>query len=222
MCNIDDPPASAVVAEQRNYKQQSLNDPDGVQFMDHLWQMIEDIDQPLTVVLRTDQDVFDDVPVKVFWQFISPHGIFHSTLSRLIFDLPDEVCRRIQSRHAQEVRTRYFGDTTPVTLLEVFRPDKQRDVVRTAYFSGYADEPTIIQDDWSVLKEAIRLTAQDLGGYIGGQSVTIADSWSLVVSLARVNGNHLELLITPQLVSRINQHWNKELGSLLGVSNKHL
>lgn len=67
MCSIDDPPASTVVAEQINYKQQSLANPDGVQFMDHLWEMIESIDQPLTVVLRTDQDVFDDIPIKAFW-----------------------------------------------------------------------------------------------------------------------------------------------------------
>lgn len=221
MCNADDPPASAVVAEQMNYKQQSLDDPDGVQFMDHLWQMIEDIDHPLTVVLRTDEDVFDDVSVRAFWQFISPSSTFHRTVSRLIFDLPDEVCRRIQSSHAQEVRTRFFGDATPVSLPKVFRPAEQRDDVRKAYFAGYGDKPTIIQDDWPALKEAIHLTAQDRGGQLGGQSITISDNFNSPVSPARVNGNHLELLITPQLVSRINRNWGREFGKLIGVNDKH-
>jgi hypothetical protein len=189
--------------------------------MDHLWQMIEDVDWSLTVVLRTDQEVFDDVPVKVFWLHRLPQGIFHHTTSQLMFDLPDEVCRRIQSRHAQEVRTRFFGDATPVSLSEVFRPERQRDGVRKADFVGYADEPTIIQDDWPALKEAVRLTAQDSGGYSSGQSVDIHDGWSSTVSLARVNGNYLELLITPQLVSRINRNWGREFGKLVGVNDKY-
>ena len=217
MCNIDDPPASAVVAEQMNYKQQSLADPDGVQFMDHLWEMIENIDQPLTVVLRTDQDVFDDVPIKAFWQFRPVDENYRHEISRLVFDLPDEICRRIQSQHAQQVRTRYFGDDTPVDLPEVFRPAGERDEVRMPRFYGYEEIPTIIQDDWSALKEAIRRTAQDWGGFIGGQSITLYND---VTSTGRLNDNRLELLITPQLVSLINRHWNKELGSLLGLNNK--
>lgn len=138
-----------------------------------------------------------------------------------MFDLPDEVYRRIQSRHAQEVRTRYFGDTTPVTLPEVFRPDEKRDEVRKTYFPGYGDEPTIIEDDWPTLKNAIYHTALHKVGYLGGQSVTLADGRSSIMSLARINGNHLELLITPHLVSRINRNWGREFGKLIGVNDKN-
>lgn len=218
MCNIDDPPASAVVAEALSDKQQSLANPDGVQFMDHLWQLIEDIDQPLTVVLRTESDIFDDVPVKAFWLHIPAAEDRRYTVSRLAFDLPDEVCRRIQSKHAQQVRARFFGDTGPVDLPEVFRSPHKRDGVRQPQFH-YRKPPVVLQDDWPALKEAIRLSAQDSAMQLGGQRVSLNDG-SESVAPARVNDSRLEVLIDYHLVSSINWQWNGELGNLLGVKNR--
>lgn len=220
MCDIDDPPAHVVVAEANDYKQQSRNNPEGVQFFDHLWQEVESIDYPLTVVLRTKSETFDDVPIKVVWLYLPKSDLGPYTTSQLLFDLPDEIYRRIQSRHAQAVRTRFFGDNSPVDLLEAFRSPDNRDETRQVHFVGYYQAtPTVIDNDWATLKEAIRLTAECRNGQLGGQSVMVNDN-QRSVALARVNENRLEVFITSHVESRINWQWNGELGNLLGGKNR--
>jgi hypothetical protein len=217
---ITDPPASAVIREAREYKEQSLNNPAGVQFMDHLWGVVMNCG-PLTPVLRTDDDLFDDVPVRAWWihgwySFESPDRPEHS---ELVFDVPDEVWRRVQSRYASQVMYDLFGQSTTVELAKPFR--KSTDEVRHhTGFSGHGGDFTsdVVTDDWEKLRAAIELMARDAGGRLGGQSVSLyCDGAYTAVGLARVVETRLEIHIG-DVLGRIIGDWQTAFRTAIAVS----
>lgn len=216
---ITDPPAGAVIASARSYKEASRDNPDGVQYMDHLWELIAGQRKSLTVVMRTTEERFDGIPIRCWWQ----HGWYKwqdpskdIQKSTLLFEVPDEVWRRIQSRHARRVMQRMFGVRSEGELsVPVGRAasDQDRIIMRES------DEFTVetFTDDWSRLRQAIEMSATDAARQLGGQSVQVALGGYDQVAFVRVVKTRLELTLPAGVLATIEGAWNNALKQELNM-----
>jgi hypothetical protein len=195
----------AEINAAKEHKAESLVSPDGVKYMDQLWEIIEN-EVGLSVVLRTDEETFTDVPVPVRWT----HGHYHwqsetdREKSELVFLVPDEVTRRIQSAHAGKVFQRFFGKEQEAQLDEPFTSPEM--IVRETSF-GEDDVSDVITADWEKLKEAIHATTEDPSGHLGGQMIEADGAFGRGVAQARVNGDDLEIYLGQNITDRINSLW---------------
>lgn len=217
MGSITDPSPAAVVAEIRDYKRETLNNPDGVQYLDHLSALVMR-ESGLQVVMRTDAEVYGDVPVRAWWNygnydFDKEGAPLRSTLT---FEIPDEISRRIQSRHASEIMRRFFGNNGGVELEQPvlgITSDATRSVDERWSGNGVTQE---IVDDWDTLKTAISTTAADTAGYLGGQSIRYMSTAGEGYGLGRVQDAQLQLYIPTSVITSITGLWaaafRKEVG----------
>ena len=207
----DDIPASAVVAETMDLKEQSRTNPNGVCYMDHLWETANESKWKLKIVLRTDDELFDDVPVPVHWT----HGRFEwmtpsqPDKSNLVVDIPDEVVRRIQSKAASDFTRRFFGNTWAANLPKaIVDPNAQsRDWYRRY---GPDTQHVVIEDDWIQILEAIKATAEDPDGQIGGQTLKVYTGAGTQPAYARVQDGRLEVYIG-HLTEVLARPWRADL-----------
>jgi hypothetical protein len=215
VCSPNDPSYGEIVASAQRYKEQSLVNPDGVQYLDHMWEMIRDIDEPLQVVLRTRSLDFPDVPVRAFWRrYRYDFDNEDFTRYELLVDLPDEVYRRIQAQYASGVLARMFGIAASAELPQVFRRgDSDYDGKRHPRWKS--EELTVIEDDWPLLKDAIRMTSGDGGSRLGGQSLGVLDRTGVL--LARVREGRLELLLDEGFEQSCIRLWTEAFREALGM-----
>jgi hypothetical protein len=216
----------AIIRETGEHKAKSLTDPNGVLYMDHLWGMVMH-ESDLAVVLRSDAETFSDVAVRTWFR----HGNYHweeeasQERGELVFEVPDEVSRRLQSRHAQGVLQRFFGQNVEVEVEAPFLGETSDDT-RLEFYAhseanageGFSYDEII--NDWSALKQAIKTSAGDMGGYIGGQSITLLGTAGTGRGLARVQGKQLELYISPKMVDATNQLWSQAFGREVVLEGK--
>lgn len=205
---------ASIVAESKKHREQSRQDPNGVHYMDQLWGLVMN-ESIAKVVLRTDDETFEGVPVRAWWS----HGWYdfdtkregRSERSSLVFDIPDEVWRRIQSRYATEVKRTLFGSGSFVDLAEPFR--RIRDDKRVAFtnYKGHEFTSEIIENDWPKLKRAIELCAHDPSGHLGGQQITLVGN---TTGKARVNRSRLEIHIGSAVREAI-QDWQDTARTLI-------
>lgn len=187
---------AAIVAESKQHRETSRQDPRGVQYMDQLWGLIMNEGYNSPVVLRTDDASFDDVPVRAWWS----HGWYDFDTDRdsrkerssLVFDIPDEVWRRLQSSYATRVKRELFGSETQVDLPEPFRRIRDDLRVGNVSYHGHEFVHEIIENDWKKLRRAIELCASDSSGHLGGQSIMLVGNH---VGRARVVKSRLEIHI---------------------------
>jgi hypothetical protein len=194
------------------FKEQSQHDPDGVMYMDHLWEMIEGVTGPLAVVLRTpsmDRETFTDVPVEAHWS----HGRYDwqddtdKEGSDLVFAVPEEVTRRIQSEHARSVMRRLFGGTKEVELDKPFlREDGPSNGLKDW---GEDTHHEIVVGDWDKLKTAIKLTSQDTGGALGGQVATVLGPVTRHAARVRIEHEKLEVCLGPETIEDMHKLWSQ-------------
>lgn len=208
MCSIYDEPYELVVREAQKEKDASLSDPRGVQYMTHLADLIRD-HELLRLVLRTDDTVFEDVPVRTWWT----HGWYQrrsrneQESSRLVFDIPDEVWRRIQSHYAASVFTEMFGLELPVQLEHAHRRQYDLERAHQAYRMEGAFQTEVIIDDWEKLRAAIEMTALDDRYQLGGQRITLySDGTYSAAGYAKIVDDKLEINIE-QTVPHIISDW---------------
>lgn len=199
------------IARSEERQRESLNNPDGVSYMNQLWDIVESETSPLAVTLRTDQTVFDAIPVPAHWAH-GRYGYQNETgpeKSTLIFGVPDWVTNFIQSAHARTIARRFFGQDQAVVLDAAILPDRTDDE-GPQYKYGHDTNHEVIVDDWPKLKEAIRMTAADRGRWLNGQTVKVANpNGQETVVPARVQDKRLELHLGENIVDDIHALWSQ-------------
>lgn len=205
---ITDPHPSEVIAEAKDWKERSLHNPDGVQYFDHLAALVLK-ESDLQVVLRTDEEIFDDVPVRAWWSYGRYDWQKEDSpmKSELIFEVPDEVTRRIQSKHARAVMRRFFGLNSEVELHEPLLSGNT-DENRTPHTYRGVDNIEMITNDWSKLKEAIEMTSKDKACRLSGQSIVLESTDGKGYGLGRVMDGQLQIYITPTTVKDLVKWWS--------------
>lgn len=191
----------------------------GISRIDHLADALAVHGEPLKVVLCTKDEVFDDVPVRV-WHM---HGRFkhdspdHPEHSQLLFDIPDEVWRRVQSRYATRFKQRHFNvDTEPCDIAEAIRTDTD---------GGRGPSPRVFQgdgfttdvidcDDWDAFSNAVEMCCINLRcGGLGGPKILFHGDY---VGYAEIVGDQLRLNIG-KAVKTMEKNWQKSVRQELGL-----
>lgn len=127
-----------------------------------LWELLKDHEDPLYVMLYTKDASFDYEPIRVWWTHGDP-GKFGSEaeLSQIIFDIPDEAWRRMQSIYATKFKRRFFGSTDKADMPKAIRTktnDERNMSPQPFSGAGIVDE-VFTTEDWPRLKRAIEATA---------------------------------------------------------------
>lgn len=217
MCNYGDPPVGQVIDEMRQreqlLRQASLDDPNGVVYMDQLWEQVEPEHEPLRVVYRVGRQVFSDVRSDVYWRH-GPHPWRHdmsSEVHEIYFVLPIEVVRRVQESHMRQIGAELFG--LNLTQLGVL-PQAFGDWPATLK-KGTSDGLTReVISDWPTLKEVIRLAAESPKEY--RPTIKLYSGHRV---RARVMDDRIEVCID-DVVPLIVDRWNSELRKRLGVRDR--
>ncbi len=205
------PSASAVVAEAIDFKERSRSNPHGVCYMDHLWELVKNCTVPLRVMLWTDHLLFPKVSVPVYWT----HGRLdwmsgqQPEKSTLVFDIPDEVIKQIQSRAATKYMRERFGQTWACNLPEAIVDPKaqSRDWHRSF---GPNTQHVVISNDWNQVLKAIQATAEDQDGQLGGQTLRVYTGTGPQPAYARIQDGRLEIYIG-HLVELLVEPWVRSL-----------
>lgn len=194
----------------------------GTKRIDELNDMIGDRASPLSVVMFTKDEVFDDVPIRAWWI----HGNFafdpgkRRERAELVFDVPDEVWRRVQSRYATKVKDRFFGPASPVSLHRAIRTstDETRDVRPRAYKGSGFTTDLFSCSDWDTLRHAIQTTAEsvDTPDSYTGHHIKLNGGYA---AFARINEDEdrIEIYIG-NVVGEIVSNWQVALQKKLGLS----
>ncbi|MGC1177358.1 MAG: hypothetical protein WA843_04780 [Candidatus Saccharimonadales bacterium] len=190
------------IKRSQEHQAESLVDLDGVSYMKQLAELIAEQNNPLSPVFRTDKETFADVPVTAIWTHgrNSWQSADDPEKSKVIFSVPYEITRRIQSDYAQSVMQRFFGQSNLVRLPEAIGENPIKPEIFTS---------EIITNDWSMLAKAIQMSAEDSGGYLGGRSVQAITPAGVEVIQARISENRLELYLNSKTVREIQAVWAK-------------
>jgi hypothetical protein len=184
--------------------------PDGVLYMNQLWELVQQAAGPLTVVLRTDTRIFTGVPVAAFWRRGYDewgNGGRSKYHSELVFDLPDEVVRRIQQDHAEQILSKFFGVQLLAEIPQAFRGEAHLDGKREVVPSGKHYMSTVVTD-WDELRTAIQETAEHGWDLLTHAAVRL---WWRDATSARVVDDRLEVYISPYLERTLVSWWGKAL-----------
>lgn len=188
-------------------REQSLQDPEGVRYVDQLWDLIKD-EPDLPVVMRLPGDAperFADVPVAAHWS----HGRYdwqeadQPEHSGLTFLVPDVITLCVQSDHAADARRRFFGHTGGVALGSPFLPSNPPELDTAT--PGASEE--FIVDNFERLKTAVEMTAENRGGHLGGQAITATGPSKQYVARARVAADRLEICLSEDAITDMKTLW---------------
>ncbi len=197
----------------KSSRERSLADPNGVIYMNQLSDLVEDNTDYLDVVLRTDQTVYDDLPVTAYWSY-GRHDwqpVDHPKSSALVFGVHREIVRHIQSKHASEIARRFFGQDKHVQLDVPFLP-----AYNSARFIrnwGSQTQHEEITSHWDKLRTAIQLTADTPAGYLNGQRVTVMSPTTMgpreAAAPTRLQHDRLEIYLDESVVNDITALWSQ-------------
>ncbi|HSX47853.1 MAG TPA: hypothetical protein VLF63_03695 [Patescibacteria group bacterium] len=181
--------------------------PNGSQYMSHLWEMVKH-ETDLNIVLRTETQIFKDNDVRAWWKYYSQSR--DQARSLLTFEVADEITRSIQDEYQKNLRYKFFGEVTHDSLIKpILGHDSDEDRTGNRYHNSNPDvNKELIIDDWPRLKAAIQSTAEDSGYNLGGQRITLLGTTGESIGLASVRGSDLEILIHSQMVDKINKLWS--------------
>lgn len=190
--------------------QDRLEDPGNLRSIGEIWDAVKDFSTPLVIRLRTDDTVFVDVPVRIWWI----HGL-HKWQSKnqpeqhkLVFDIPDEVWRQVQSRYARHFHRKLFGNSYDETLSQPIR--SALDDSRPEW--DEPDDGFVIEeltDDWFTLRKAIEQCAAVQPG------LPICFEGN-VTGNALIAENRLEITIVSML-DQIIDNWRSEFRRMIGT-----
>lgn len=201
MSSENGPPTRKISKAEKVRRQQSLDDPNGVRYIDQLWELVKTAEEPLRVVLRTNTQTFADIQSRVWWIRRKPyHWETGAERHQLVFDIPDAVWCRIQTQFVTPFVHELLGLDLPVRLPKARRSeyDNQR---RPDVQSG--DDATVVGidgNDWTTLRVAIERTAACSLSGMGGDDVKLHGN---IPAKARVVGSQIQVYIGKQVISQI-------------------
>lgn len=227
MCNPNDPPVSAIIAEETKRKQSVYNDTSGWSpYLDHLAERIQD-GRPRKIVYVHKTIDFSDVPVGLFvreYRFVWPNLEPQPWQTDVIFDLPDEVVRRVQSEHSRNFMRELVGLESPfLRLKQPVRPDDDYDSVRqppwTSGLDSHAERRRneYLTDPKEILA-ALKDAAGDSGLQLGGKRVAVIGDHQYSHSV-RVTDTEIQLKLDRSLSDMMIGWWARRLREYIGLLN---
>jgi len=201
-----------VISSEEQHKLDTLNDPEGVRFVDHLWDLVQDSDQ-LTPVLRTSNETYNGIAVRTWWDYDETKEYDPTAnISNLYFEMSDLVTSLIQSNFAQTINTRFFGTKILDNIPPILEQDNDYERRVRLTQKGFKE----ITGNWQQIKEAIRLT-KEFPDSPNWQTIKLISTVGIHNCYARIDDYDLALFIQDKTADRVIKLWKQAFSQAVSL-----